>query len=117
DDPVGATSVHLVCGVFGTLAVGIFNKDAGLITGQFQLFINQIIGIVAVGAFTLIVSGIVWTILKATLGIRVTPEEEMEGLDVGEHGMEAYSGFVKESDIVTGGHYASSVDMETPSSR
>jgi Amt family ammonium transporter len=70
-----------------------------------------------VGAFTLIVSGIVWTILKATLGIRVTPEEEMEGLDVGEHGMEAYSGFVKESDIVAGGHYASSVDMETPSTR
>jgi Amt family ammonium transporter len=103
--------------VLGTLAVGIFNKDAGLITGQFQLFINQIIGIVAVGAFTVIVSGIVWRILKATLGIRVTPEEEMEGLDVGEHGMEAYSGFVKESDIVAGGHYASSVDMETPSTR
>jgi len=117
DDPVGATSVHLVCGVFGTLAVGIFNKDAGLITGQFQLLINQIIGIVAVGAFTLIVSGIVWTILKATLGIRVTPEEELEGLDIGEHGMEAYSGFVKESDIVAGSYYASSVDMETPSTR
>jgi len=72
---------------------------------------------VAVGAFTVIVSGIVWTILKATLGIRVTPEEELEGLDVGEHGMEAYSGFVKESDIVASGYYASSVDMETPSSR
>lgn len=71
----------------------------------------------AVGAFTVIVSGIVWTILKATLGIRVTPEEELEGLDVGEHGMEAYSGFVKESDIVASGYYASSVDMETPSTR
>ncbi|MEG3440336.1 ammonium transporter [Pannus brasiliensis CCIBt3594] len=104
DDPVGATSVHLVCGVFGTLAVGIFNKDAGLITGQFELLGKQIIGIVAVGAFTLITSGIVWYVLKSTLGIRVTPEEEVEGLDVGEHGMEAYSGFVKEADILTGSY-------------
>jgi Amt family ammonium transporter len=115
DDPVGATSVHLVCGVFGTLAVGIFNKDAGLITGQSQLLINQIIGIVAVGAFTLTVSSIVWYALKATLGIRVSPEEEVEGLDIGEHGMEAYSGFVKEADIVSGNYASagSSVDLGT----
>jgi len=103
DDPVGATSVHLVCGVFGTLAVGIFNKDAGLITGQFQLLINQIIGIVAVAAFTLVVSGAVWIALKSTLGIRVTPDEEMEGLDISEHGMEAYNGFAKEADGMSGG--------------
>jgi len=94
DDPVGATSVHLVCGIWGTLAVGIFG------TGN---FITQLIGIVAIGAFTLIFSGVVWSILKATIGIRVSEHEEIQGLDIGEHGMEAYSGFVKEADILTGG--------------
>ena len=94
DDPVGATSVHLVCGIWGTLAVGIFG------TGN---FITQLIGIIAIGAFTLIFSGIVWSILKATIGIRVSEHEEIQGLDIGEHGMEAYSGFVKEADILTGG--------------
>lgn len=94
DDPVGATSVHLVCGIWGTLAVGIFG------TGN---LITQIIGIVSIGAFTLVFSGVVWSILKATIGIRVHREEEMQGLDISEHGMEAYSGFVKEADILSGG--------------
>jgi Amt family ammonium transporter len=94
DDPVGATSVHLVCGIWGTLAVGIFG------TGN---IITQIIGILAVGAFTVIFSGIVWFILKATIGIRVNEHEEIQGLDISEHGMEAYSGFVKEADIISGG--------------
>jgi len=98
DDPVGAISVHLVCGIFGTLAVGIFNEKAGLITGSIELLLNQIIGIVAVGAFTVIISSLSWLGMKYTLGLRVSPEEEMEGLDVGEHGMEAYSGFAKESE-------------------
>ncbi|MBR8828700.1 MAG: ammonium transporter [Gomphosphaeria aponina SAG 52.96 = DSM 107014] len=102
DDPVGATSVHLACGIWGTLAVGIFNQDAGLITGQFQLIINQIIGIVAVAAFTIPLSIAVWLVLKNTLGMRVTQEEEIEGLDIGEHGMEAYHGFVKEADVLGG---------------
>ncbi len=93
DDPVGATSVHLVCGIWGTLAVGIFG------TGN---FFTQLIGVVAVGAFTVIFSAIVWTILKATIGIRVGEHEEIQGLDIGEHGMEAYSGFVKEADIISG---------------
>lgn len=101
DDPVGATSVHLVCGIWGTLAVGLFNTESGLLFGGgIQQLINQIIGIVAIGAFTVIVSGVVWMILKSTMGLRVTPEEEIEGLDIGEHGMEAYSGFVKESDVL-----------------
>ncbi len=90
DDPVGATSVHLVCGIWGTLAVGIFG------TGN---IVTQIIGIVAIGGFTVIFSFIVWMVLKVTLGIRVEPEEELRGLDLSEHGMEAYYGFVKEPDI------------------
>ncbi|MDJ0903511.1 MAG: ammonium transporter [Xenococcus sp. MO_188.B8] len=94
DDPVGATSVHLVCGIWGTLAVGIFG------TGN---LITQVIGILAIGAFTVIFSGIVWSILKVTIGIRVGEHEEIQGLDIGEHGMEAYSGFVKEADILSGG--------------
>ena len=93
DDPVGATSVHLVCGIWGTLAVGIFG------TGN---IITQIIGILAIGAFTVIFSAIVWFILKATVGIRVDEHEEIQGLDISEHGMEAYSGFVKEADIFSG---------------
>ena len=94
DDPVGATSVHLVCGIWGTLAVGIFGT-ANIVT--------QLIGIVAVGAFTVIFSAIVWSILKFTIGIRVDAEEERRGLDISEHGMEAYSGFVKEADVLAAG--------------
>lgn len=102
DDPVGATSVHLVNGAWGTLAVGFFNMETGLFYGAgFSQLITQIIGIVAVGAFTTIFSLIVWTILKAVLGVRVSLEEEINGLDIGEHGMEAYSGFVKEADFFT----------------
>ncbi len=102
DDPVGATSVHLVCGIWGTLAVGIFG------TGN---FITQLIGVVAIGAFTVIFSAIVWSILKFTIGIRVDEEEERRGLDIGEHGMEAYSGFVKEADVLSGGASGASLGM------
>ena len=94
DDPVGATSVHLVCGIWGTLAVGIFGT-ANILT--------QLIGIIAIAAFTVIFSAIVWSILKFTIGIRVHEDEERRGLDIGEHGMEAYSGFVKEADVLAGG--------------
>ncbi len=112
DDPVGATSVHLVCGVWGTLAVGLFavgpSDQAGalyaagpaaglLLGGGFGQLWAQIVGILAVGGFTVVISTIFWVALKATLGIRVTEEEEFMGLDIGEHGMEAYAGFVKES--------------------
>jgi len=91
DDPVGAISVHLVCGIWGTLAVAAFG-GANLLA--------QIVGILSIGGFTVVFSSIVWLLLKATLGIRVSVEEEIEGLDIGEHGMEAYSGFVKEADTL-----------------
>ena len=115
DDPVGATSVHLVCGIWGTLAVGLFSVGpnvvlrggaplyttgpaAGLLFGGgISQLLPQLIGIISVGGMTVLLSTIFWLVLKATLGIRVTPEEELDGLDIAEHGMEAYSGFVKEA--------------------
>lgn len=103
DDPVGATSVHLGCGVFGTICVGLFAKE-GVTTlstknglfygGGFSLLGTQLIGIVAVGAFVFLSSGLVWLVLKKTIGIRVSREEEIQGLDIGEHGNVAYPDFV-----------------------
>ncbi len=87
DDPVGAISVHLTCGIWGTLAVGIFSVNEAHNVG------TQLLGIVAIGAFTFVIALLLFAILKATLGIRVSEEEEHRGLDIGEHGMEAYSGF------------------------
>ncbi|HEY6553236.1 MAG TPA: ammonium transporter [Vicinamibacteria bacterium] len=93
DDPVGALSVHLVNGVFGTLAVAFFATDGGLFNGGgTALLVTQLKGIVGVGVFTFVASAIVWYALKFTIGIRVSPEEEQEGLDIGEHGMQAYVG-------------------------
>lgn len=118
DDPVGAISVHLVNGIWGTLAVGLFNTKVGLFYGGgISQLINQIIGIVAIGVFTVIFSGVVWIVLRATLGIRITQEEEINGLDIDKHGMEAYHGFVKESDSLAGGQSIaiSGVDTNTSS--
>ncbi len=88
DDPVGALSVHLVCGIFGTLAVGIF----GNLAGGAQLM-SQLTGIAAIGVFTFVFAYVVFLVLKVTMGIRVSAEEETEGLDIGEHGNEAYPDF------------------------
>lgn len=85
DDPVGATSVHLVCGIWGTLAVGLFGE---LASGA--QIISQLIGIASVGVFCFTFAFIVFYMLKVTLGIRVSEEEEIEGLDIGEHKMRAY---------------------------
>ncbi|MCB0731057.1 MAG: ammonium transporter [Ignavibacteriae bacterium] len=90
DDPVGALSVHLVCGIFGTLAVGIWGSKAGLD----QLW-SQIIGVASVGLFVVVFTGILWFLLKSTMGLRVSEEEELGGLDLGEHSMEAYPDFEK----------------------
>lgn len=102
DDPVGALSVHLVNGIFGTLCVGLFAKDkiAGTATGNglfygggLTLLKAQLAAVVSVGAFVLVVSVVTWFVLKAVIGIRVSREEEIRGLDIGEHGNEAYAGF------------------------
>lgn len=94
DDPVGAISVHLVCGIWGTLAVGIFGKLAS--TTQLM---SQLIGIVAVGAFTLVFTFVLFMIIKVTLGLRVEEKEEIEGLDVSEHGAHAYPHFSRSSNM------------------
>ena len=101
DDPVGALSVHLLNGVWGSLALGLFyNVDVastvaclhtGLTAGA--QFVQQLKGVVLVGVFTVVLSGIFWLIIKAIFGLRVSREEEIGGLDVGEHGMEAYPDF------------------------
>ena len=94
DDPVGAVSVHGVCGAWGTLSCGLFNLDGGLFYGGgFGQLGVQLIG---VGTFFLWAFGaglIMFSILKAVFGLRVSKEEELKGLDIAEHGMESYSGF------------------------
>ncbi|TYQ31950.1 ammonium transporter [Pseudanabaena sp. UWO310] len=118
DDPVGATSVHLCCGIWGTLAVGLFavgqktdigggyilqagaGPKAGLFFGGgFEQLLYQTIGAISVGGFTVAFSFMAWYVISLiTSGIRVEGEEEFKGLDISEHGMEAYSGFLKEGE-------------------
>ena len=88
DDVVGAIPVHLFAGIWGTIAVALTNGDAS--------FGTQLIGILTVGVFTFVVSWIVWTVLKMTMGIRVSEEEELAGLDNAELGMEAYPEFARQ---------------------
>ena len=87
DDPVGAISVHLVCGIWGTLAVGIFSMNPE------HTVLKQLAGIGAYGAVTFASALLIFWVLKMLLGIRVPADEEVKGLDLGEHSMEAYSGF------------------------
>jgi Amt family ammonium transporter len=84
DDPVGAISVHLVCGIWGTLAVGLFS------TNPEHSIAKQLVGVVAYGTFTVTCSLAIFLAVRAVMGLRVGPEEEIDGLDFGEHGMHAY---------------------------
>lgn len=85
DDVVGALSVHLVCGIWGTMAVPFTNAETS--------FVTQFIGVAATGAFVLVTSSVVWLALKYTIGIRASEEDEYRGLDIAEIGMEAYPYF------------------------
>ena len=92
DDPVGAVSVHGVCGALGTLLVGLFAVDGGLLYGGgAALLTTQIIGILTVGAWAFGLGFILFKILKATVGLRVPRRIEEEGLDIYEHGESAYN--------------------------
>ncbi len=124
DDPVGATSVHLGCGVFGTICVGLFAQEGitslssvnGLFYGGgFRLLGIQVLGVLAVGAFVFAASSLVWFVLKKTIGIRVSAEEEIAGLDIGEHGNHAYPDFVAAVESLDYGYEGEpAVTGETP---
>mgnify|MGYP003114325895 FL=1 len=88
DDPVGAIAVHLVCGIWGTLAIGIFGNLAGG-----EQFVSQLIGVVSYATICIVSSFLILFIMKKTVGIRVSEREELEGLDAHEHGMDAYPDF------------------------
>jgi Amt family ammonium transporter len=108
DDPVGALSVHLVNGVFGTLCVGLFSEPGRLASrgvladakgglfygGGMGQLMTQLWTVLATAGYVLAVSFVFWAVIKATVGMRVSKEEEIGGLDLGEHGQEAYPGFV-----------------------
>lgn len=112
DDPVGAVSVHLVNGVWGTLSVGLFAAGPGqlyaeglgpakglLLGGSADQLWHQFIGVATVGLFTVVFATVTWFLIDKTIGIRVSPDEEIEGLDLGEHGMEAYAGFMFRDEV------------------
>ena len=100
DDPVGAFPVHGMNGIWGTLAVGIFGKKVlglaheGLIYGGgFTQIGIQALGVFCVAVVILFTMGAVFKVIDSTIGLRVSREEELRGLDIGEHGMESYAGF------------------------
>jgi Amt family ammonium transporter len=98
DDPVGASSVHLTCGIWGTLAVGIWGNVEGVAVGLlhgggFAQLGVQLLGVVSVGAWAALTSLVLFLVIKAITGLRVSPKEEAMGLDLAEHKAEAYAGF------------------------
>jgi len=94
DDPVGAVSVHGVCGALGTILLGLFHTENGLLYGGGAgFFVTQLIGVVSVAAFCVVSGLVLFKVISLTVGLRVTPDEELEGLDIGEHGNVAYPEF------------------------
>lgn len=117
DDPVGAVAVHGVCGAFGTLCVGLFAREGGLFTtGDPSRFFVQLVGVAAVGVFVTVVMIAVFAAIKATVGLRVTTEEEIIGLDALEHGLVSgsYADFMP-SVTVSGGKAAAEITGNVPS--
>lgn len=103
DDPVGAISVHLACGVWGTAAVGVFSAEHSLGV--------QLLGVAAYGVFTVVCAAVLFGIIKVAMGLRVSPEEEIEGLDYGEHEMHAYDMGTSTSSSMSSGHAPSAAAM------
>jgi len=93
DDVVGAIPAHLFCGIWGTLIVAWTNQADG--TSWVQQLSVQALGVVTIGAFTVVASSALWLILKTSIGIRCTDEEEFIGLDKAELGLEAYPEFAQ----------------------
>lgn len=102
DDPVGAVGVHGLNGAVGTILVGVFATDGGLLYGGgFHQLGVQSLGVLAVAAWTIVTTFILFSVIKATIGLRVDKEHEEEGLDINEHGTEAYADFhVRTSEVI-----------------
>lgn len=113
DDPVGAVAVHACNGLWGTVAVGLFDYTNGLFYGGgVHLLGVQVLGVVSIAVYTFITMGIVFVILKKTIGLRVTPEEEILGLDITEHDLtSAYADFLPIEVTAMGGETKESVDV------
>lgn len=111
DDPVGAVGVHGVCGALGTILVGFFAVDGGLFYGGgASMLLTQVIGVVSVAAWVIVTMTIVFFIIKKTVGLRVSKQEEILGLDIEEHGLtSAYADFMPTVDVISEVHAASSV--------
>lgn len=108
DDPVGAVSVHGVCGAWGTIAVGLFMTGGGLLTGgDASQLITQLIGVAVGFVWAFGVSFVIFNLIKFTMGLRVSAEEEMAGLDIHEHGMYAYPAHLVSEGTQQAGHVAS----------
>lgn len=123
DDPVGATSVHLVCGVFGTICVGLFAQEGvtslSTVNGLFfggglSLLRIELLGAIAVGAFVFASTALVWFLIKETIGIRVSLEEEIQGLDIGEHGNSAYPDFAIVAPVMVTANGNEIISMGSP---
>lgn len=111
DDPVGAIGVHGICGALGTILTGLFALDGGLFYGGgAKMLLVQITGVVAVAAWVLVTMTIVFLIIKATVGLRVNKEEEIDGLDIHEHGLvSAYADFMPAVELPASGIVAAEI--------
>lgn len=106
DDPVGAISVHGVCGAFGTICVGLFAEEGGLFySGSSDLLVTQLTGIIAVATYVFITMTIIFKLLDKTIGLRVSPQEEISGLDMEEHGLaSSYADFMPVTEYLPHSH-------------